>query len=90
MNFGHQVADVFEEIRLWSSVGYSLPQAAKQLEMDADRMQLLRCSVAALVQLHNEVWRESLVLEKHSSHEGLEQNRSTPIMIGMVHQSHWP
>ena len=49
MNFGRQLAEAFEEERLWSGLSYSVSKSLTQLQADAGRLRLLRSSVESLV-----------------------------------------
>lgn len=54
-NTGRQAFEAFQEVRLWTSLGHSIPNIAKQLQADAERLQLLKCNVTTLVAQHNQV-----------------------------------
>lgn len=61
VNFGKQLAEAFEEGRLWSSLGYSVSKTIAQLQADAERLRLLRWSVEGLINQHNQVKAVSMV-----------------------------
>jgi len=55
VNFGKQLLEAFEEVKLWGSLDFSIPSSARQLQADAERLRLLRGNVAALVSHYNKV-----------------------------------
>ena len=55
VNFGKQALEAFEEVRLWSSLGFNIPAAARQLQADRERLRLLRGNVTNLVIHYNKV-----------------------------------
>ena len=55
VNFGKQALEAFEEVRLWASLGFNIPAAARQLQADGERLQLLRGNVTNLVSHYNKV-----------------------------------
>ena len=67
VNFGKELAEAFEEERLWSSLGYSVSKSVTQLQSDAERLRLLRKSVETLIRSNNQAsrWHLSCVVSIH-------------------------
>ena len=51
-------------MRLWSSSGFNIPAAARQLQADGERLRLLRGNVTNLVNHYNKVAAPRLSLHQ--------------------------
>ena len=54
VNFGKQLAEAFEEGKLWTSLGYTVSKTIIQLQADSERLRLLRWRVEGLTSSSNQ------------------------------------
>ena len=54
VNFGKQLAEAFEEGRLWTRLGYGVSKTIAQLQADSERLRLLRWRVDSLTSSCNQ------------------------------------
>lgn len=54
VNFGKQLSAAFEEERLWTSLGYNVSQTVRNLQLDNERIRLLRWAVEGVTKSSNE------------------------------------
>lgn len=54
-NFSKQLANAFEEEKLWRAQGFSISNTVRQLQADGERLRLLRAQVWSLTSLFNQV-----------------------------------
>ena len=66
VNFGVQLSEAIEEIKLWASLEYSISNAARQLEAEFDQLRLLRARATVLANHYNKACLQQYTCEIHA------------------------
>lgn len=91
VNFGVQLSEAFGEIKLWSSLGFSISNSARQVEADTDQLRLLRGKATLLSNQYNQVHLElgNPIHPSSSQHTFHDANQDKSAELQAISRKFW-